>query len=98
VSASCADVPLLLVPLPVVAPAVYADFPTYTGGVYVQTSTEFLGGHAIKIIGTTYRLLVCTEQRHDVLVTTPCAHLCTSCLCVLPRACVGRERQQAGVC
>ena len=31
--------------------AVYADFPTYTGGVYVQTSTEYLGGHAIKIIG-----------------------------------------------
>jgi len=30
---------------------VYADFPTYTGGVYVQTSNQELGGHAIKIIG-----------------------------------------------
>jgi len=30
---------------------VYSDFPTYTGGVYQQTSNQELGGHAIKIIG-----------------------------------------------
>ncbi len=30
---------------------VYADFPSYTGGVYVQTSDQELGGHAIKIMG-----------------------------------------------
>jgi len=30
---------------------VYADFPSYTSGVYQQTSNQELGGHAIKIIG-----------------------------------------------
>lgn len=30
---------------------VYADFPTYTGGVYQHTSGSQLGGHAIKIFG-----------------------------------------------
>jgi cathepsin B len=30
---------------------VYADFPQYKSGVYVQTSQDFLGGHAIKILG-----------------------------------------------
>jgi len=30
---------------------VYADFPSYTGGVYVQTSDQELGGHAIKVMG-----------------------------------------------
>jgi len=31
--------------------SVYADFPTYRSGVYKQTSDDFLGGHAIKILG-----------------------------------------------
>jgi cathepsin B len=30
---------------------VYEDFLTYTGGVYKHTTGEFLGGHAVKIIG-----------------------------------------------
>lgn len=30
---------------------VYADFPTYRSGVYVQTSDDALGGHAIRILG-----------------------------------------------
>lgn len=30
---------------------VYADFPTYTGGVYQHHSNQELGGHAIKIFG-----------------------------------------------
>ncbi|KAI1286142.1 Cathepsin B [Halotydeus destructor] len=30
---------------------VYADFPSYKSGVYVQTSDEELGGHAIRILG-----------------------------------------------
>ncbi|XP_053204031.1 cathepsin B-like [Panonychus citri] len=30
---------------------VYADFPTYKSGVYQQVSEDFLGGHAIKILG-----------------------------------------------
>jgi cathepsin B len=31
--------------------SVYSDFLTYTGGVYQQTSQDYLGGHAIKIMG-----------------------------------------------
>ncbi|CAF3784243.1 unnamed protein product [Rotaria socialis] len=31
--------------------SVYADFPTYKSGVYQHTSSEFLGGHAVKILG-----------------------------------------------
>jgi cathepsin B len=31
--------------------SVYSDFLTYKSGVYVQTSSDMLGGHAIKIIG-----------------------------------------------
>ncbi len=34
---------------------VYADFPSYTGGVYVQTSDQELGGHAIKVMGECWR-------------------------------------------
>jgi len=30
---------------------VYEDFETYTGGVYVHTTGDELGGHAIKVIG-----------------------------------------------
>jgi cathepsin B len=30
---------------------VYADFPAYKSGVYVQHSTQVLGGHAVKFIG-----------------------------------------------
>jgi len=30
---------------------VYEDFFSYTSGVYVQNSTEYVGGHAIKVIG-----------------------------------------------
>ncbi|KAF2068895.1 hypothetical protein CYY_009785 [Polysphondylium violaceum] len=30
---------------------VYSDFMTYKSGVYVPTSTDLLGGHAIKIVG-----------------------------------------------
>lgn len=30
---------------------VYADFPSYKSGVYIQHSTQFLGGHAIKVLG-----------------------------------------------
>jgi len=31
--------------------SVYADFPTYQSGVYKKTSNDYLGGHAIKILG-----------------------------------------------
>jgi cysteine peptidase C len=31
--------------------SVYADFPLYKSGVYVQNSTEYLGGHAVKLVG-----------------------------------------------
>jgi len=30
---------------------VYADFPAYKTGVYVQSSNDYLGGHAIRILG-----------------------------------------------
>jgi len=30
---------------------VYSDFVNYKSGVYVQTSSDELGGHAIKIVG-----------------------------------------------
>lgn len=30
---------------------VYDDFPTYKSGIYTKTSTTYLGGHALKIIG-----------------------------------------------
>jgi len=30
---------------------VYEDFFSYTSGVYVQNSTQFVGGHAIKVLG-----------------------------------------------
>ena len=30
---------------------VYDDFPSYKSGVYVKTSDNYLGGHAIKILG-----------------------------------------------
>lgn len=30
---------------------VYADFPNYKSGVYQQTSDDYLGGHAVKILG-----------------------------------------------
>jgi len=30
---------------------VYEDFFSYTSGVYTQQSQEFVGGHAIKVIG-----------------------------------------------
>lgn len=30
---------------------VYADFPSYKSGVYIQHSDQFLGGHAIKVLG-----------------------------------------------
>jgi len=30
---------------------VYADFPNYKSGVYVKTSDDYLGGHAIRILG-----------------------------------------------
>lgn len=30
---------------------VYADFLSYKGGIYKKTSSKFLGGHAIKVIG-----------------------------------------------
>lgn len=30
---------------------VYEDFFSYTGGVYTQTSNNFVGGHAIKVVG-----------------------------------------------
>lgn len=30
---------------------VYADFMTYKSGVYAHTTGDYLGGHAIKIIG-----------------------------------------------
>jgi len=30
---------------------VYEDFMNYTGGVYIQHSDQFLGGHAVKVIG-----------------------------------------------
>jgi cathepsin B len=31
--------------------SVYEDFETYTSGVYVHTTGQYLGGHAVKIIG-----------------------------------------------
>lgn len=31
--------------------SVYADFPLYKSGVYVQTSQDYLGGHAVKLVG-----------------------------------------------
>jgi cathepsin B len=31
--------------------SVYDDFMSYKGGIYVKTSTKYLGGHAVKIIG-----------------------------------------------
>jgi cysteine peptidase C len=34
-----------------VAFTVYADFPSYKGGVYQQTSNKRLGGHAVKAVG-----------------------------------------------
>jgi len=30
---------------------VYADFMNYAGGIYVQTSDQLMGGHAVKIVG-----------------------------------------------
>lgn len=30
---------------------VYSDFPAYKSGVYVQKSNEFLGGHAVRVVG-----------------------------------------------
>lgn len=30
---------------------VYDDFPKYTGGIYVKSSSKLLGGHAVKIVG-----------------------------------------------
>jgi hypothetical protein len=33
---------------------VYSDFPTYTGGVYIQNSDQELGGHAIKVMRDTH--------------------------------------------
>ena len=30
---------------------VYEDFLAYTGGVYVQTSQQYLGGHAVRLVG-----------------------------------------------
>lgn len=30
---------------------VYADFPTYKSGVYTRQSSDFLGGHAVRIVG-----------------------------------------------
>lgn len=30
---------------------VYKDFLAYKNGIYVQTSNELLGGHAVKIVG-----------------------------------------------
>jgi len=30
---------------------VYADFPTYKSGVYQHVTGDYLGGHAIKILG-----------------------------------------------
>jgi C1A family cysteine protease len=34
-----------------VAFSVYADFPTYKGGVYTHTTGEYLGGHAVRLVG-----------------------------------------------
>jgi cathepsin B len=31
--------------------SVFADFETYAGGIYHQTSEQFLGGHAVRIVG-----------------------------------------------
>ena len=30
---------------------VYEDFVSYTGGVYVRTSSQYLGGHAVRVVG-----------------------------------------------
>merc|ERR1711939_155285 len=30
---------------------VYSDFPTYKSGVYKHTSSQFLGGHAVTLVG-----------------------------------------------
>jgi hypothetical protein len=30
---------------------VYSDFPAYKGGVYQQTSQQYLGGHAVRLVG-----------------------------------------------
>lgn len=30
---------------------VYEDFLSYTGGVYVRTSSQYLGGHAVRLVG-----------------------------------------------
>jgi len=50
--------------------SVYADFPTYRSGVYQRTSDDFLGGHAIKILGwgvegTTSYWLVANSWNED---------------------------------
>lgn len=34
-----------------VAFSVYEDFVTYTSGVYIQKSNQYLGGHAVRIVG-----------------------------------------------
>ena len=34
---------------------VYADFMTYKSGVYKHTTGDYLGGHAIKIIGWVFK-------------------------------------------
>merc|ERR1712007_391995 len=31
--------------------SVYGDFPTYKSGVYKRTSSQFLGGHAVTLVG-----------------------------------------------
>jgi len=31
--------------------SVYADFESYTGGIYVHTNGEYMGGHAVKFVG-----------------------------------------------
>jgi cathepsin B len=33
---------------------VYEDFFSYTGGIYVQNSQEYVGGHAVKVLGYGY--------------------------------------------
>merc|ERR1739848_523307 len=30
---------------------VYSDFPTYKSGVYKHTTSQFLGGHAVTLVG-----------------------------------------------
>ena len=66
---------------------VYADFPSYTGGVYVQTSDQELGGHAIKIMGESRVSLRVRQAVAPCSVLYRTVHTAPRCtaLCAVPR-------------